>query len=159
MDDFFDYAKNPDTGVMQGWKPHLNKEETLYTLKSYIKDDDRWAIALKENNKVIGSVRLYPDENRGKYYAKYINYVLSSDYWNNGYMTEAVKRVIKYAFDEVNVDLLSAFHYPHNIRSKRVIEKCGFKYEVTIKQGNKIYDGQIFDTVCYYILKSEYYSE
>ena len=54
---------------------------------------------------------------------------------------------------------ISVFHYPHNIRSKRVIEKCGFKYEVTIKHGNKIYDGQIFDTVCYSILKSEYYNK
>ena len=159
LDDLYEYAKNPNVGSMQGWKPHLSKDESLITLKSFIEDDDRWAIVLKENNKVIGSVRLCPDENRGKYFAKYIHYVLSSDYWGNGYMTEAVKRVIKYAFEEVNVDLLSVFHYPHNIRSKRVIEKCGFQYETTIKQGHKIYDGQVFDTVCYSMLKSDYFNQ
>jgi putative acetyltransferase len=74
-------------------------------------------------------------------------------------MTEAVKRVIKYAFEEMNIDLISVFHYPHNIRSKRVIEKCGFQYEVTLSQICKIYDGQIFDAVCYSILKSEYCGE
>ena len=159
LDDLYEYAKNPDVGLMQGWEPHSSKEVSLNALKSFIVDEDRWAIVLKENGKVIGSVGISPDENRGKYYAKYIHYVLSADYWNIGYMTEAVKRVVKYAFEEMNIDLLSAFHYPHNIRSKRVIEKCGFQYEVTIKQGKKIYDGQIFDTVCYSILKSEYCSE
>ena len=71
-------------------------------------------------------------------------------------MTEAVKRVIRYAFEEMNIDLLSTFHYPQNFRSKRVIEKCGFQYEGIIKNGAKTYDGHIFDTVFYSILKSEY---
>ncbi len=159
LDDLYEYAKNPNVGLMAGWEPHSSKEVSLNVLKSFIENDDRWAIVLKESGKVIGSLRIYPDENRGKYYAKYINYALSADYWGKGYMTEAVKRVIKYAFEEMYIDLLSAFHYPHNIRSKRVIEKCGFQYEVTLKQSQKIYDGQILDSVCYYILKSEYCSE
>jgi len=159
LDDLYEYAKNPDVGSMQGWEPHSSKEVSLNALKSYIEDDNRWAIVLKDNCKVIGSIGLNPDENRGKYRAKYLHYVLSADYWGNGYMTEAAKRVIRYAFEETDIDLLSVFHYPHNFRSKRVIERCGFEYEVTIEQGNKIYDGQIFDTVCYSILKSEYSCE
>ena len=43
--------------------------------------------------------------------------------------------------------------------SKRVIEKCGFQYEVTINHGSKIYNGKIFDNICYSILKSDYYSK
>lgn len=141
---------------MTGWKPHESKAESLKSLKYFIEDNERWAIVLKDNEKVIGSIRTRPDENRGKYYAKYISYVLSVDYWGKGYMTESIKSVIKYAFEVMNIDLLSVFHYPHNIRSKRVIEKCGFEYEVTIKQAHKIYDGQIFDTVCYCILREEW---
>ncbi|MCL1873668.1 MAG: GNAT family N-acetyltransferase [Clostridiales bacterium] len=68
-------------------------------------------------------------------------------------MTEAVK----YAFDELNIDVLSIYHRPANIRSQRVIEKCGFKYEGILRQANKVYDGQIFDDVCYSMLKPEYY--
>ncbi|MDE5994700.1 MAG: GNAT family N-acetyltransferase [Oscillospiraceae bacterium] len=114
---------------------------------------------MKENQKVIGHLKIYPDENRGKYLAKYISYALSADYWGKGYMTEAVKRIIGYAFEEMEIDLLTAFHYPHNTRSKRVIEKCGFKYETTIKQGQTIYDGQVFDTVCYSILREDYFRD
>lgn len=159
LDDLYEYAKNPNVGPMAGWEPHSSKEVSLNALKSFIENDDRWAIVLKENGKVIGSLRIHPDENRGKYYAKYINYDLSADYWGKGYMTEAVKRSIKYAFEDMNIDLLTAFYYPHNIRSKRVIEKCGFQYEGALKQAGKRYDGQIFDHVCYSILKSEYCSE
>jgi putative acetyltransferase len=159
LDDLYEYAKNPKVGPMAGWEPHPNKEVSLNTLKSFIDNGDRWAIELKENGKVIGSLRIHPDENRGKYFAKYINYDLSADNWGKGYMTEAVKRAVKYAFEEMNIDLLTAFFYPHNIRSKRVIEKCGFKYEATLNQTSKRYDGQIFDTVIYSILKSEYYNE
>ena len=109
-----------------------NIHQARRTLKSYIKEDDRWAIVLKENGKVIGQLRLYPDENRGQYSArnsaKLVNYPLSEAYWGRGYMTEAVKRVVKYVFDEMHVELLG-------------------------------YDGQVFDSVCHSILKTEYYGE
>ncbi len=159
LNDLYEYAKNTQVGPLAGWKPHSSKAESLSVLKYYMENDDRWAIVLKEKGKVIGSVNLKPDENRGKYDARLISFALSVDYWGNGYMTEAVKRIIKYAFEEINIDLLSVFHYPQNFRSKRVIEKCGFQYEGTIQKGNQRYDGQIFDTVCYSILKSEYRGE
>lgn len=54
LDDLYEYAKNPNVGLMQGWEPHSSKEISLNVLKSFIEDDDRWAIVLKENRKVIG---------------------------------------------------------------------------------------------------------
>lgn len=161
LDDLYECTNDSNVGSMAGWEPHSNKNVSHDILKSYISDDDRWAVVLKETNKVIGSIKIYPDENRGKYSenesAKLISYYLAHDYWGKGYMTEAVKQVIKYAFEELNIELLTAFHTPQNIRSKRVIEKCGFQYETTIKQGYKNYDGQLFDSICYSILKTEYY--
>ena len=50
-------------------------------------------------------------------------------------MTEAEERVIKYAFNKMNIELLTVFHTPQNVRTKRVIKKCGFQYETTIEQG------------------------
>ncbi len=161
LDNLYEYAKNPNVGTMSGWAPHISKEESLNVLKSFIKSADIWAIMLKDNKKVIGQLRIYPDENRGKYSemhsAKLISYALSEEYWGKGYMTEAVKRAVKNAFDEMGTELLTVFHIPNNIRTKRVIEKCGFQYETTVEKGHKYYDGQIFDSICYSILKSDYY--
>lgn len=84
-----------------------------------------------------------------------INYLLNEDYWNNGYMTETVKCIICYAFNNLSIDLLSAFTTPENISSKLVLEKSGFIYEGTIKNGYKRYDGEIYDSVIYSITKQE----
>ena len=159
LDDLYEYAQNPDAGVMQGWKPHESKEESLAALNTFIADDERWAIVFKENGKTIGSIKLSPDTNRGRYNARYVSYVLSADYWGKGCMPEALSRIIRYAFEDMRLDLLSAFHYPHNTRSKRVLEKCGFQYETTVKNGQTIYNGQVFDTVCYSILSEAYFQQ
>lgn len=157
LNDLYAYSQKNEVGSNAGWKPHFSKEEAYQALKEYINQENHWAIVLKKENKVIGSIKLNPDNNRGKYYAKSISFALSPDYWANGFMTEAVKEVIKYAFEELKIDLLSAFHYPENKQSQRVIEKCGFEYEITLKQSVKRYDGELFDMVCYCILKSDYY--
>ena len=95
VDDLHDIMKNSSV-IMGGWEPHANINVTLDVLNEYIENDDGWAVALKDSKKVIGCVRVCPDHNRGKLYAKSINYVLSEDYWGNGYMTEAIKQIIKY---------------------------------------------------------------
>ena len=76
IDDFHELLQNP-VCIIGGWKPSLDKQESLHTLKSYIEDDDRWAIVLKEHKKAIGFIRLFPDNNRGQYDAKMINYLLN----------------------------------------------------------------------------------
>ena len=160
FDDFYEYAKHPDVGTHAGWKPHESREESAEILVKFIESDDVWAIELKENSKVIGQLKIYPDENRGKFSesnsAKLINYALSKEYWGLGYATEAVKCAVKYLFEEMETEILTAFHFPNNNGSKRVIEKCGFSYECTIAQGYKNYNGQIYDSVCHSMLKSEY---
>ena len=155
VNDLYDIMKTPSV-IMGGWEPHANVNVSRNILNEYINNGDRWAVALKNSKKVIGCVRVCPDHNRGRFYAKSINYVLSEDYWGNGYMTEAIKQIIKYLFDELNIDLLSAFHIPDNIKSKKVLENCGFEYEITIEQGFKRFDGKVFDAICYSILKSDY---
>ncbi|MBO5938530.1 MAG: GNAT family N-acetyltransferase [Clostridia bacterium] len=157
LDDLYEYSKDARVGSMAGWKPHISKDEAIKALDQYITQEYHWAIVLATENKVVGAIKLNPDNNRGKYHAKAISFVLSPNYWGQGIMTEAAKIVIQYAFDELNIDLLSAFHYSENYRSKRVIEKCGFEYEITLPKSSQRYDGQLFDTVCYCILKSKYY--
>jgi len=156
--DLFDIMKNPSVSN-GGWKPHSDINTSAEILNDYIKSDDVWAVELKCRKKVIGYIKISPDNNRGKHNAKSISYVLAEDYWGSGYMTEAVKRIVDYVFTDLNADLLSAFHYHDNNKSQRVLEKCGFEYEITIKQGCKRYDGMLFDSVCYSLLKTDYYKK
>lgn len=133
LDDFFEYASVEGVGEMAGWHHHENKEISLSILKMFIEQDKTFAICLKENNKVIGSLGIekYGMEDAltefFNYQGKEIGYVLSKDYWGKGIMPEAVKAVIDYLFNEQDLDFLTCGYYDFNEQSKRVQQKCGFK--------------------------------
>lgn len=133
LDDFYEYASVEGVGEMAGWHHHENKEKTQEILNKFISEDKTFAICLKENGKVIGSlgVERYGLEEKltefNGYYGREIGYVLSKAYWGNGIMAEAVRSVINYLFDELNLDFLTCGYFNFNLQSKRVQEKCGFK--------------------------------
>lgn len=60
--------------------------------------------------------------------AREIGFVLSKNYWGLGLMAEAVNAVIAYLFNDIKLDLIICGHFKRNYQSKRVQEKCGFKY-------------------------------
>ena len=132
LDDFFEYCSVPGTGEAAGWPHHKNKEESLAIMTRFIQNKKTFALVYKENKKVIGSLGLEKYGNEEElseffaYQGREIGYVLSAAYWGRGLMTEAVKAVISYCFDELNLDFLLCGHYFKNHRSMRVQEKCGF---------------------------------
>ena len=133
LDDFFEYASVEGVGERAGWLHHKDKEESLKILKMFIEEDKTFAICLKENDKVIGSlgIEFYKLEDKlsefYNYQGREIGYVLSKDYWGKGLMPEAVRKVIEYLFNELNYDFLLCAYFTFNNQSKRVQEKCGFK--------------------------------
>ena len=133
LDDFYEYASVEGVGEMAGWKHHENKEKSQSILDLFITEDKTFAIVLKENNKVIGSlgVEEYGMEQALSeffdYQGREIGYVLSKDYWGKGLMPEAVKAVIDYLFNVQKLDFLTCGYYEFNNQSKKVQEKCGFK--------------------------------
>lgn len=133
LDDFYEYASVEGVGEMAGWKHHQSKEESQQILNRFIESDKTFAIVLKSNNKVIGSLGIeeYGMEDKltefSNYLGREIGYVLSKNYWGKGIMPEAVKAVIDYLFKVLNFDFLTCGYYDFNRQSKRVQEKCGFK--------------------------------
>ena len=88
-----------------------------------------------------------------------LGYVLSPDYWGRGLMTEAARRMVSCAFEELGAALLTIQHFPFNSRSKRVIEKCGFTYEGRLRRCFLRYDGEWLDECCYSMTRDEYFLE
>lgn len=131
--DFYEYASVDGVGEMAGWKHHENLQKSQEILDCFIAQDKTFAIVLKQNNKVIGSLGVEEygmvdalTEFHG-YYGREIGYVLSKEYWGKAIMPEAVKAVIEYLFNVLNLDFLTCGYYDFNAQSKRVQEKCGFK--------------------------------
>lgn len=131
VEDLFEYACVAGVGEMAGWNHHKSIEESGQILDMFIRGKKTFALELKENGKVIGSLGieyLHPDPVEGERYGREIGYVLSKDYWGRGLMTEAVKAVCGYCFDVLGYDYLTCGHFSQNSRSRRVIEKCGFTF-------------------------------
>lgn len=59
--------------------------------------------------------------------------LFKAKWWGKGYATEAFKRVIKFLFEEVEVETIYAEHLEANPASGRVMEKCGLTYEGTLR--------------------------
>jgi len=132
VEDFYEYAKVDGVGQMAGWLPHENREVSRTILGHFIEGKKTFAIELKENGKVIGSLGLeereeslpVPENSMGRE----IGYVISKDYWGRGLTPEAVKAVIDYCFKELQFDWLTCGHFVRNNQSRRVVEKSGFHY-------------------------------
>ena len=156
VDDLYRYAADPNVGPRAGWKPHESREESLAIIQMFQRDDNVWAIEQKCDHRVIGSLGLHNDKWRNLPDARMFGYVLAPDCWGKGYMSEAVSRAMEHGFLDLNLRLLSVSHYTFNDRSRRVIEKCGFVYEGTLRQTFLRYDGAIFDEAVYSITKDEW---
>jgi len=117
-----------------------------------------WAIELKSLGEVIGRVRgVYGsplDERTGQIE---LAYELGENWWNQGLMTEALRKVIDFFFNEIGFNRIYAAHANENPASGKVMQKCEMMYEGTMRQAVKSNNG-LCDKVNYAILANEYFN-
>lgn len=154
--DVFAYAQNPNVGPNAGWRPHATLSESEGIVRHFIDKGEVWAIEDRQTGTVIGSIGLHKDERRDFDGVRMLGYVLAESHWGRGLMTEAASRVLRHAFEAQHLAMVSVYHYPHNARSGRVILKCGFTLEGTLRMAGQIYDGTVVDEVCYSMTRAEY---
>lgn len=132
------------------------KELLTKYITSYGKDDFyRWAIILKETGECIGQIAYFLVDSKN-HFAE-IEYCIGSAFQCKGYATEATKAVICYGFDKMNLHKVQICTKEINTASKRVIEKCGFSYEGTLRDYFYM-NGEYVGRLYYSILRKEYKS-
>lgn len=134
LEDLFAYASVDGVGQMAGWVPHRDLEESRNILSRFISGKKTFALEYRGN--VIGSLGI--EEYSEQYYpelsalqGRELGYVLSKDHWGKGLMPEAVRAVTQYLFETEKLDFLIVGHFDWNDRSRRVAQKCGFRYVKT----------------------------
>lgn len=156
LENYYIYGKDPNVGPFAGWKPFPSITIANRVMNGQIISRETYAIALIESDKLIGTISLYNGGIRKYNKVKSLGFSLNSDYWNKGYMTEAVKMMISYAFEKTDCEVLEAGHHTDNYRCKRVLEKCEFNYDGTLCCYKKLYDGRLIDASFYSMKKEEY---
>lgn len=111
-----------------------------------------WAITLKPNNKLLGIIGHYRIQ--WENFRSEIGYMLLPEAHNKGIATEAIKLIVEYGFNEMNMHSLEAIIDPENYASAKVLEKNGFVKEAHFKE-NGYFEGKFYDSVIYSLLKNK----
>lgn len=149
-------VSDPEVMVPAGCQPAGTLEAASAMFARDLRNDLCYAIVLKDAGEVIGRFKFQSDLRRFHVNSLSVGYEMCRGYWGMGYMTEALAAMITYAFEKKKVDVLAVSHYSDNERSRRVIEKCGFKLEGVVPWASRRFDGRICDDVCYSILREDY---
>ncbi len=113
----------------------------------------RWAITEKGSDECIGQIAYFLVD--GKNHFAEIEYCVGTQFQCKGYATEATKAVIRYGFEKMNLHKVQICTKTINAPSKRVIEKCGFTYEGTLRDYFYM-NGEYVGRLYFSILRSEF---
>ena len=156
IDDFYEFSSQKEVGYTAGWKPHDSYSQSKRILWNKMMSLSNFAIVLKEENKVIGSIELNPSHIRKGIKAYEIGFALNTKYWGFGYAKEASEALIEYAFKKEKAYILEMCHIIDNYRSEKTILSLGFKYEGTLRAYKEMYDKRIIDVKLYSMTKNDY---
>lgn len=133
-ENLYELAKNPNIGPVAGWPIHTSVENSMQIIREVLSAEYTFAVTIKHEDKVVGSIGLMIGEKSnlgiGADEAE-IGYWIGEPFWGYGYIPEAVRELIRYAFKEVNISTIWCGYFDENQNSKRVNVKCGFRFHHT----------------------------
>ena len=138
------------------------KHHTISDSEKFIRKNEKryknktglfWAIIEKSAHKFIGDFAFW-NIKRENHRAE-IGYTLKPEFWNNGYMTESLIRLIKFGFEALNLHSFEAEINPKNRNSEKALLKVGFRKEAYFKE-NRYFNGVYLDSEIYSLLAEDF---
>ena len=141
------------------WETHLSIEQTEAHLAGYVSgyahpEFYAWAIVPKSQNEPVGFIDTSIDYAIN---AVKVDYGIGKPWWYKGYASSALFLLIHFFFEEVGVNRIYATHDPRNPNSGKVMEKCGMKYEGTLRR-TRFRKGEYSDRAMYAIIAEDFFS-
>ena len=130
--DVYAYARDSRVGPIAGWPPHASVEESLKIIRTVFSAPGVFAMELKETGQVVGSVGFVGNHPAGNFPGcpdDEVGYALSPAFWGRGLVPEAVEAVLEHGCVTLGLKRIWCGHYDGNWRSRRGMEKCGFRYQ------------------------------
>ena len=132
--------------------PYTEKDAAEFIMATLnAQKDAQYAFAITCDDEAIGSIGVFRRDNVHRLTGE-LGYYIAEPYWGKGVMTEAVRQMCDYIFENTDIVRIFAEPYANNTASCRVLEKAGFQFEGTLRQ-NAIKNGQLLDMKIYAILK------
>lgn len=155
------WASDPEVTKYLTWPAHDSPDVSAWVLKDWVghyaePNYYQWAIALKASGEPIGSIAAVKVDENAQWVE--IGYCIGKQWWHKGIVSEALKALILFFFDEVGAGRIQARHDPRNPNSGAVMRKCGMTYEGTLRRADRNNQG-ICDVAIYGILREEYHAD
>lgn len=152
------WISDPEVQKLISEPIYQTKDEVHLLLNKWIGSYDnsdyyRWAVIEKDSNICIGQLAIYLVDNKNHFCE--IEYALGQKFHRKGYATEAVKRLLEFAFNEIGFNKVQVSHKEGNAASQGVILKNQFTYEGTLRD-YFFMDNKYVSRLFYSMLKSEY---
>lgn len=118
-----------DIEVMYAWEHAFSDQEVSEWIDENIMRYNRdgysyWAVIEKDTNQLIGVTGLISEQADNEKYVG-VGYIYNKSYWNKGYALEGVLACVKYAFEALQLNEVTAQIRPENSSSRKVAEKLG----------------------------------
>ena len=142
------------------WEPHASVKETEIVIEKWMKRSesiDRYDWAIELDGCIIGSINIVGFSERDEWCE--LGYCLGYDYWNHGYMTEAVLAATDFLFSKVGFHRIMIRNATVNPASGRVAEKCGFRFEGIQRSYMKARSGGFYDMEMRALLREDWEKE
>lgn len=154
--DIFTYCNQKDIVDRVGMRYHESIDVTYQYIEHELRKKETFGLLLKADHQFIGTVSLRKLNENTERDIRMISIIINPLYWGSGYGTEAVKEVIKFAFEDEGVDELLGGYYAFNTRSKKLQERLGFTC-FGVERDDVIYNGVTYDAYKCHILKKDYF--
>lgn len=130
----YQYASDPRVGPSAGWPVHTSVEHSLAVIREVLSAPETYAIVDKNTGCAIGSIGIMlgrvggvgTGDKEGE-----LGYWIGVPYWGQGLVPEAANEILRYAFEQLQLEKMWCGYYDGNRKSKRVQEKCGFQFQFT----------------------------
>jgi [ribosomal protein S5]-alanine N-acetyltransferase len=149
-----------DAEVMRYWSslPLADIEgayKLLADIRSYFKQRTlfQWGIARHTDNHIIGTCTLFNFDIANR--RAELGYALAREHWGKGYMQEALRALLGFYFDNLNMHRIEADVDPRNVSSVKTLERLGFQREGYLRE-RWLVGGEIQDALFYGLLRCEW---
>lgn len=129
--DLYAIARDPQVGPAAGWQPHRSVEESAEVIRTVFASPETYAVVLRETGRPVGCVGLlFPSSSHFRIGATEaeVGYWIGTSWRGRGLMPEALGGLVRRAFEELELTALWGSCFVGNAASRRVMEKCGFRY-------------------------------
>ena len=156
---FKNWSSDSETTKYLSFPTHTSIDEAKTVVERFVKRAEnftQYVFAICENgsDEAIGSISLGIQSEKSNICE--IGYVLNKDFWNRGYMTEALNCILKFAFLDVEANRVEALHSDKNMASGKVMENCHMVREGKLRDSYFSPQSGYHDSYIYSILRREF---